>query len=74
MNRYRNYTRKLRNENPITLGTLGDKYYDTVSYPEVGASESDIYIESEFGDKLPALALSILWGCNFILDNSNKKS
>ena len=54
MNRYQTI-KKLRNQNQF-VGTLGDVYYDTVYYPEVGASESDIYIESEFGDKLTALA------------------
>tara|TARA_R100000541_G_scaffold58368_1_gene69525 strand:+ start:297 stop:620 length:324 start_codon:yes stop_codon:yes gene_type:complete len=54
MNRYQTI-KKLRNQNQF-VGTLGDVYYNTVYYPEVGASESDIYIESEFGDKLTALA------------------
>ena len=50
MNRY-DTIEEIRNENPFT-GTIGDLYYTTVSYPEVGASERDIYIESEFGDRL----------------------
>ena len=53
MNRYQTIN-TIRNINPF-VGTLGDKYYTTVSYPEVGASESDIYIESEFGDRLDSL-------------------
>jgi len=54
MNRYETIE-ELRNENPFT-GTIGDEYYKTISYPEIGASESDIYIESEFGDRLDLLA------------------
>ena len=54
MNRYETI-QEIRNENPY-VGTIGDEYYDTVYYPEVGASEADIYIESEFGDRLDALA------------------
>tara|TARA_R110000772_G_scaffold39570_1_gene92922 strand:+ start:208 stop:528 length:321 start_codon:yes stop_codon:yes gene_type:complete len=54
MNRY-DTIEEIRNENPFT-GTIGDLYYTTVSYPEVGASERDIYIESEFGDRLDLLA------------------
>ena len=54
MNRYETI-QEIRNENPY-VGTLGDKYYDTVSYPEVGASEKDIYVETEFGDRLDLLA------------------
>ena len=54
MNRYETIN-ELRNENPYA-GSLGDVYYDTVFYPEVGPSESDIYVETEFGDRLDALA------------------
>tara|TARA_R100001377_G_C3179329_1_gene106014 strand:+ start:133 stop:456 length:324 start_codon:yes stop_codon:yes gene_type:complete len=54
MNRYQTID-IIRNINPF-VGTIGDKYYTTVSYPEVGARESDIYIESEFGDRLDSLA------------------
>ena len=54
MNRYQTI-KEIRNQNQF-VGSLGDVYYDTVSYPEVGPSESDIYIESEFGDRLDSLA------------------
>ena len=54
MNRYQNI-KELRNEDRF-VGTIGDKYYTTVFYPEVGARESDIYVETEFGDRLDALA------------------
>tara|TARA_R110002012_G_scaffold309988_1_gene517422 strand:- start:208 stop:531 length:324 start_codon:yes stop_codon:yes gene_type:complete len=54
MNRYETI-QEIKNENPY-VGTIGDKYYDTVYYPEVGASEEDIYVETEFGDRLDALA------------------
>ena len=54
MNRYQTID-IIRNTNPFT-GTIGDKYYTTVSYPEVGARESDIYVETEWGDRLDLLA------------------
>tara|TARA_Y100000385_G_C13103662_1_gene646110 strand:+ start:2294 stop:2617 length:324 start_codon:yes stop_codon:yes gene_type:complete len=54
MNRYQTIE-KIRNENQFT-GTIGDLYYNTVSYPEVGARESDIYVETEFGDRLESLS------------------
>jgi hypothetical protein len=54
MNRYQTIE-KIRNENQF-VGTIGDLYYNTVSYPEVGARESDIYVETEFGDRLESLA------------------
>ena len=54
MNRYETI-QEIRNKNPY-VGTIGDEYYDTVYYPEVGASEEDIYVETEFGDRLDLLA------------------
>ena len=54
MNRYQNIE-KIRNENSF-VGTIGDQYYNTVFYPEVGARESDVYVETEFGDRLDSLA------------------
>ena len=54
MNRYSNI-QQLRNINEF-VGTLGDRYYRTVYYPEVGPSETDIYVETEFGDRLDSLA------------------
>ena len=54
MNRYENI-RKLRNENEF-VGTLGDVYYRTNYYPEIEPQESDIYVETEFGDRLDLLA------------------
>ena len=54
MNRYQTIE-KIRNENQF-VGTIGDLYYNTVSYPEVGARESDIYVETEWGDRLDLLA------------------
>ena len=50
MNRYQKIE-QIRNENQF-VATIGDLYYNTVSYPEVGARESDIYVETEFGDRL----------------------
>jgi len=54
MNRYQKIE-QLDNENPF-VATIGDKYYNTVFYPEVGPLETDIYLETEFGDRLDALA------------------
>ena len=54
MNRYQKIE-QLRNENPF-VATIGDKYYNTVFYPEVGPLETDIYVETEFGDRLDSLA------------------
>ena len=54
MNRYSTIT-ELRNENQY-VGTIGDLYYKTPFYPEIGSRESDIYVETEFGDRLDSLA------------------
>ena len=54
VNRYNNI-RTLRNENEF-VGTIGDLYYRTVNYPEVPPQESDIYVETEWGDRLDLLA------------------
>ena len=54
MNRYQNI-KKIRNENQF-VGTLGDQYYRTNYYPEIEPQESDIYVETEFGDRLDLLA------------------
>ena len=54
MNRYKDII-QIRNTNEF-VGTLGDRYYRTVFYPEIGPSESDIYVETEFGDRLDLLA------------------
>ena len=54
MNRYQNI-QKIRNENEF-VGTIGDQYYRTVYYPEIEPQETDIYVETEFGDRLDLLA------------------
>ena len=54
MNRYQNI-KQIRNQNEF-VGTIGDKYYRTTYYPEVEPQESDIYVETEFGDRLDSLA------------------
>lgn len=54
MNRYKDII-QIRNTNEF-VGTLGNRYYRTVFYPEVGPTESDIYVETEFGDRLDLLA------------------
>ena len=54
MNRY-NKIEKRRNTNEF-VGTLGTEYYRTVFYPKVEPSENDIYVQTEFGDRLDLLA------------------
>jgi hypothetical protein len=54
MNRYANI-REIRNTNEF-VGTPGTRYYTTVTYPEIPASENDIWVETEFGDRLDLLA------------------
>ena len=54
MNRYNNI-KKLKNQNEF-VGTIGTEYYRTVFYPEIEPSENDIYVETEFGDRLDLLA------------------
>ena len=54
VNRYNNI-KELRNENEF-VGTIGDLYYRTVYYPEIEPLESDIYVETEWGDRLDLLA------------------
>jgi hypothetical protein len=54
MNRYSRID-KLRNENEF-VGTLGTQYYGTVNYPEIPQSQDDIWVETEFGDRLDSLA------------------
>ena len=54
MNRYANIKRiKNQNEN---VGSLNTPYYTNVTYPEISQSESDIWVETEFGDRLDLLA------------------
>lgn len=54
MGRYNTF-RPIKNQNPNT-GTLGSLYYKPVFYPEVAPSENDIYVITEFGDRLDLLA------------------
>jgi len=54
MNRYENI-KQLKNENEF-VGSIGDRYYRTTYYPEIAPLESDIYVETEFGDRLDLLA------------------
>ena len=54
MNRYENI-KIIRNENEF-VGTIGDEYYRTNYYPEIEPQESDIYVETEFGDRLDLIA------------------
>ena len=54
MNRYSSI-KQIRNTNEF-VGTLGDRYYRTTYYPEIPPLESDIYVETEFSDRLDLLA------------------
>tara|TARA_R110002153_G_scaffold233778_1_gene387201 strand:+ start:1653 stop:1979 length:327 start_codon:yes stop_codon:yes gene_type:complete len=54
MNRYQSIT-KLRNINPIA-GPLGTRYYRNVRYPEVPDNPNDIWVITEWGDRLDLLA------------------
>jgi hypothetical protein len=54
MNRYQGI-RELRNINPIA-GPLGTLYYKNVRYPEVPESPNDIWVITEWGDRLDILA------------------
>jgi|TARA_R110002012_G_scaffold47454_3_gene124382 hypothetical protein len=54
MNRYSN-VKEIRNTNEF-VGTIGTKYYTNNTYPEVPPNENDIWVETEFGDRLDSLA------------------
>jgi len=45
----------LRNTNE-NVGTLGTVYYRNAKYPEIPLSENDIYVLTDFGDRLDLLA------------------
>lgn len=54
MKRYSNIQQiKNTNEN---VGTLGSLYYKPNIYPEIPLSENDIYVITDFGDRLDLLA------------------
>ena len=58
MNRYSDIEEiKNTNEN---VGTLGTSYYKPNFYPEIPLSESDIYVITDFGDRLDTLANEFL--------------
>lgn len=54
MNRYSNI-KKVKNQNEV-VGKLNAPYYTPVKYPEIKESENDIWVETEFGDRLDLLA------------------
>lgn len=54
MKRY-NKISPLKNINP-DVGTLNTPYYKTVFYPEIELDETDIYVVTDFGDRLDILA------------------
>jgi|TARA_R110000851_G_scaffold239714_3_gene392404 hypothetical protein len=54
MNRYQGI-KELRNTNPIA-GPLRARYYRNVRYPEIPESPSDVWVITEWGDRLDILA------------------
>lgn len=54
MNRYSDIE-KIKNTNE-NVGTLGTAYYKPNFYPEIPLSENDIYVITDFGDRLDLLA------------------
>jgi len=54
MNRYSN-VEIIRNENEF-VGTIGTQYYTNNTYPKILPNENDIWVETEFGDRLDSLA------------------
>jgi hypothetical protein len=54
MNRYQDI-KLIRNTNP-NVGTMGTLFSKPVFYPEIPELETDIYVITEFGDRLDLLA------------------
>jgi LysM repeat protein len=54
MNRYSSI-RQINNTND-NVGKLGTPYYKTVSYPDIIEDENDIYVITNFGDRLDSLS------------------
>ena len=54
MDRYSNIS-VLKNTNE-NVGSLGTPYYNSALYPEIPLSEDDIYVITDFGDRLDLLA------------------
>lgn len=54
MNRY-SKIKKILNINP-NVGTLGTPYYKNVLYPTIAPNPNDIYVVTEWGDRLDLLA------------------
>lgn len=65
MNRYADI-QKIKNTNE-NVGTLGTVYYKPNFYPEIPLSDTDIYVITDFGDRLDLLAfqfykdISLYW-------------
>tara|TARA_R110000772_G_scaffold55214_2_gene125957 strand:+ start:3159 stop:3482 length:324 start_codon:yes stop_codon:yes gene_type:complete len=65
MGRYSNIS-KLKNTNE-NVGNIGSTYFKTTFYPEIPLSENDIYVLTDFGDRLDLLAnqfyrdISLYW-------------
>jgi len=55
MNRYSNIE-ILKNTNYGANVTVGTQYYATTKYPEVPLNANDIYVITDFGDRLDLLA------------------
>jgi hypothetical protein len=62
----RRYSRipKLKNINP-NVATEGVEYYRTNFYPEIPTRETDIYVETDFGDRLDLLANQFYGDVNY---------
>jgi hypothetical protein len=45
----------IKNTNP-NVANLGAEYYQTNTYPEIPLNENDIYVITDFGDRLDMLA------------------
>ena len=54
MNRYSTID-KIKNKNP-NVGIPNTPYYTNVTYPEIPSSVDDIWVETEWGDRLDLLA------------------
>ena len=54
MSRYSNI-KQLKNKSEV-VGKFNTSYYSSITYPKIEESENDIWVETEFGDRLDLLA------------------
>ena len=71
MNRYKDI-KKIYNENS-NVANLGVEYYKPVYYPEIEVTPQDIYIITEFGDRLDLLSFQFYNDVNlyWIISSAN---